>query len=243
MCRRRSAEGVAWEQCIVVGCRKETTGQRLTVATGFGSTVERYTADVFLRKGKAGVLWRFVMPVQRRTGDWDAALGRAAAAANAGGVAASIGTAASLGVGSVAGLVGLGGSITDSMPASMVPVPGVMGGKGDGVKKRKADVARVAEVRSTCMVLTTQKSTFRSNLYFSGTVEHDVKCLQVPPYTTDLRKRAIASAQATRSPAELQAMVTSIHDKRKTIVEQLANLRVQDMLANLSTLPSCQPRH
>lgn len=153
MCRRRPAEGVAWEQCIIVGCRKETTGQRLTVATGFGSTIERYTADVFLRKGKAGVLWRFVMPAQRRTGDWESALARAAAAASAGGVAASIGTtglptAGSAGMGAVAGLVGLGGSITGNM---LSPVPLAMGGK-QLPKKRKVDVVAVAaEVRTQCM--------------------------------------------------------------------------------------------
>lgn len=154
---------MAWEQCVVVGCRKESTGQRLTVATGFGSAVERYTADVFLRKGKAGILWRFAMPVQRRTGDWEAALGRAAAAANAGGVAASIGAttthvpsasaagggAAGGGVGAVAGLVGLGGSITGNMAPSAASMPAAMPTKAPS-KKRKADVASVAEVRLDC---------------------------------------------------------------------------------------------
>lgn len=65
-----------------------------------------------------------------------------------------------------------------------------------------------------------------------------VAVLQVPPFTTDLRKRAIASAQASRDPAELHVMIRSIHDKRKTLVEQLANLRVQDMLSNCSTHPT-----
>ena len=125
-CRRRPAEGVAWEQCVIVGCRKETTGQRLTVATGFGSAVERYTADVFLRKGKAGVLWRFVLPAQRRTGDWDAALVRAAAAASAGGVAASIATAGVGGTaaaGTTGGLLSLGGSLTGSVAPNALPTP------------------------------------------------------------------------------------------------------------------------
>ena len=145
MCRRRPAEGVAWEQCIIVGCRKETTGQRLTVATGFGSAIERYTADVFLRKGKAGSLWRFLLPAQRRTGDWDAALARAAAAASAGGVAASI-SAAGVGTAPGSSLVGLGGSITDSVAPGTLPSPATLSGKGAG-KKRKAEITSVSEVR------------------------------------------------------------------------------------------------
>ena len=107
------------------------------MATGFGSAIERYTADVFLRKGKAGVLWRFVLPAQRRTGDWDAALARAAAAASAGGVAASIGTAGIGGTaapGATGRLVDLGGSLTGSVAANVLPT---LGGKGAS-KKRKA---------------------------------------------------------------------------------------------------------
>ena len=61
--------------------------------------------------------------------------------------------------------------------------------------------------------------------------------LQVPPFTADLRKRAIESARTSSNPSELHAMVSSIQEHRKTLVEQLANLRVQDMLANLSAPP------
>ena len=61
--------------------------------------------------------------------------------------------------------------------------------------------------------------------------------LQVPPFTTDLRKRAIAAAQESNSTSELHAMVASIHDHRKTLLEQLASLRVQDMLA-ISSAPT-----
>jgi hypothetical protein len=150
VCRRRAAEGVAWEQCVIVGCRKETTGQRLTVATGFNSAVERYTADVFLRKGKAGILWRFVSPVQRRTGDWDAALSRAAAAAATVGGTASVGTVAAPAVpanGSALGLNGLGGSMTGSIAASITTLQKPTSAHVPA-KKRKADVVTLVEVSS-----------------------------------------------------------------------------------------------
>jgi hypothetical protein len=124
-CRRRVAEVGAWTPCVVVGCRREATGQRLTVAEHFGAPSERFTSDVFLRKGKAGVLWRFAQPTQRRTGDWDAAVARA-----------SLGAAVGALVPEARG----------SLDAAAAGAHGDSGGKGS-LKKRKADLA-VVEVRA-----------------------------------------------------------------------------------------------
>jgi hypothetical protein len=60
---------------------------------------------------------------------------------------------------------------------------------------------------------------------------------QVPPFSSEVRKRAVAAAQASRSPSELQAMVDRIVERRHTLVEQLASLRVQEMLSSMSAIP------
>lgn len=117
----------------MVGCRREATGQRLTVAEHFGAPSERFAHDVFLRKGKAGVLWRFAQPTQRRTGDWDAAVARAGMhGASLGATAGALAAERSL----VVSMDAMGGG--NDTGAGAGAGAGAGGGKGT-MKKRKAD--------------------------------------------------------------------------------------------------------
>lgn len=75
-CRRRQDDMSSWQEAIVVACKREATAQRLTLVYSLGTGEESFEHDVYLRKGKADVLWRFARPARQLADDWDAVIAR-----------------------------------------------------------------------------------------------------------------------------------------------------------------------
>lgn len=94
----------------MVACKHETSAQRLTLVYGLGTAAESFEHDVYLRKGKADVLWRFARPPRQLEDDWDAVLMRDPGFAGfVGGGRAPGRPAASAAAGGGAGAGGAGG--------------------------------------------------------------------------------------------------------------------------------------
>lgn len=60
----------------MVACKHEASAQRLTLVYGLGTAAESFEHDVYLRKGKADVLWRFARPPRQLQDDWETVLAR-----------------------------------------------------------------------------------------------------------------------------------------------------------------------
>eukprot|EP00892_Ulva_mutabilis_P010847 jgi/Ulvmu1/8134/UM040_0030.1 len=73
---RRQDDMASWQQAVVAACKREATAQRLTLVYNLGTPEESFEHDVYLRKGKADVLWRFARPARQLPDDWDAVIAR-----------------------------------------------------------------------------------------------------------------------------------------------------------------------